>query len=145
MHRWEDEGEECVYVCCVDWKRKRKGEQEWEWRAKERKEGIVRYVVGEDGLGGVVGRHVGTKKYLPPPPLFFWVWLGCYIYSPSGFCLGYPSVLISLNIIWHFYLSILLFKIKSVVTIPPCTLSLMVKLQVLSSCEVESKDWGSCL
>ena len=68
MYQWEGEGEECVYVCCVDWKRK--GEQEWKWLAKERKEGIVRYVVGEDGLGGVVGRHVGTKKNLPPPPFF---------------------------------------------------------------------------
>lgn len=29
----------CV-VCCVDWKGKRKGEQEWEWPAKERKEGV---------------------------------------------------------------------------------------------------------
>ena len=38
MYRWEGEGEECVYVCCADWKRKRKGEQEWEWPAKERKE-----------------------------------------------------------------------------------------------------------
>ena len=40
MYRWEGEGEECVYVCCVDWKRKRKGEQEREWPAKERKEGV---------------------------------------------------------------------------------------------------------
>ena len=83
VYRWESEEEECVYVCCVERKWKRK-EQEWEWPAKERKERIVRYVVGEDGLGGA---HVGLKKN---PTSFF-----SFFFFLSG--LGHYTASIEIN------------------------------------------------
>ena len=61
MYQWEGEGEECVYVCCVDWKRKRMEKKSESDRPKREKgEWIVWWVVG---LGG---EHVGTNN-----PIFF--------------------------------------------------------------------------